>query len=269
MNSSAKSVKRVQDAERRRLSHYQQLHTHLNGIIAKVRNGVINADETLKQLQDIREHVDGVGDYMSSHLPPTCYNEVRGDSSTIAERVLNIPDVLELILLNAEVVGIVAMEQVSKSIRDIIYASPKLQIKTGLKPLSRQEGQSLSYFSPFNEQQFLRVGLSALTRENRCEVHIHKQKTAKLITPGSRWTKTLVCQPPLKVMKAKLLCGGCWSYRVRDTITSTSGLTLSDIYDKAQNMSATSPPCAECIRLQNITTRPRPQSRDIDAVFFQ
>lgn len=207
-----KSLREAQDITRQGLSHYQSLEADLKTTLDGIRRGTIDLEDTINQLQAIEKHVEAVGRYLSSQIEPSYYNEIRPSDSTIAERVLTIPEILELILLNANITSIVAVELASKSIRNIIYGSPKLQIKGGLKPLQPPENQPPKHHSPLKTWELWRTGVDVTPNHPGCFVEIARQKGGGAPSFCTRWQRMLICQPPVKLMRAMRRCNICWLY---------------------------------------------------------
>lgn len=106
---------------------------------------ITNGDSSIAQASsNLNSRIDGIGEFIRSQLHPMYFNEVRADDSTIAQRVFDIQEILELILVQADFSSILAMSQVNKDIRGKIEGSSRqLQLKRYLVPETDSQAQPI------------------------------------------------------------------------------------------------------------------------------
>lgn len=190
------------------LERIQSLKTALEAattIASSLSNDSVK--ETLsEELQTIHNDVEGVRKYLSFIISPKFYNERRQKDSTIAERVLNIPKLFELITMKADLVTIVSMSQVSRTFKSNIEASSTLQVKIGFKAmdpsklLANKCSVPVIHRFPFKfrvEHHRLRKELPAGSVKAKFEL---SRKTMQLPQIGTTWKRMLVCNPPVTEM---------------------------------------------------------------------
>ena len=260
----SKAVKQDGKENRTALSHNQKLLADLARTISEIQRGGCSNNEIVSKLSAIQDDAKAFAKHLSHRLPPKYYNEIRTRDSTAAERVLNLPELLELILLPAGVREIMAMEQVNKSIRDTIKAAPRLQMALYLKPETSPENAPeekpdvdrrilRTFLSDFGEAKedryrshFARVrrfpGFEVTLRQNEVEATFRKGSgDGGMPKIGDRSMKMLLCQPPVKSLSVIALGETCGmikcSKNKQGEITSETGLTVADLYERAKQMS--------------------------------
>lgn len=116
------------------LFKHRELQTNLSNQIAAIKSGDHDIDRILNQLEAIQTNATSIGDFLSCIVPCKFYNEHRAGTSTIAEKALHIPELLEMILEHCDILDVARMLQTCNGVRAIIEASPKLQTKLLLRP---------------------------------------------------------------------------------------------------------------------------------------
>ncbi|KAK4545754.1 hypothetical protein LTR36_002708 [Oleoguttula mirabilis] len=202
---------------------------------ASLRNG----------LSDAQGDVQGLKQFFSNFLSPTLYNEITPpQNESIACRVFEVPELLELILLELPVADIMSFQQVDRNARDAIEASSPLQRALSL----RADPADSPVRMPFNDMTGLR-GFSCGERKRPSrrlgrlpwrddEIQIKAYFTSNsgpLPRIGLRWRRMYALQPPIREMIATVLCCQFASLPgVSQTVTSECGITVGDLYDAAQ-----------------------------------
>ena len=140
MDGERQTRERLEQENRKVLSHYHKLKANFAETIKELRSDICNNEDITgrlstveSKLSDMEEGMSSIGNYLCFQLDPKFYNEVSKQDSTIATKLFHIPELAELILSFVDVVDIMAMEQVNKTLRSIINQSPKLQIALCVK----------------------------------------------------------------------------------------------------------------------------------------
>lgn len=116
------------------LSNYHELQANLAEHIAAIKGGHCDTAAVLHQLEAMQRNVTGIGNFLSCVVPNKFYTERKHKTSTIAERVLQIPELLDSILEHGNIFDILNMRQTCHQIQGTIDASPRLQTRLFLRP---------------------------------------------------------------------------------------------------------------------------------------
>ena len=243
---------RFEQQNREVLERFKSLETALKAV-ATIATTVSNdrvKENLSKELHTIQNDIEGVRKYLSFQLPPKYYNECRTADSTIAQEALNIPELLEWVLLHADVNTVLNMSQVSREIRDSIHASPPLQVKLGFKAANTSvlHTQGL-YSTPFSFGFYgFEVAAYSVWGQQSPDANFNfTGVTCKLPRIGAAWKRMLICQPPVTEMRAYLDCTIHTTHRAFDlVVTSATGLTVSDLYQAAKRLIEQDIPCTHC-----------------------
>ena len=182
------------------------------------------------------------------HHYPDFYNERRTGDSTTAIRVFDIPELLELILENLDVLDLLSFYRCNRSIRDAIDASSKLQQQLSLRaaPADSRLRLPLRNFSRFSSgiprdderglfaTPIVQIGFSSYEhigrgfphsnlgqempeKEDRtAEIHalFHLRPSQALPRVGSRIRQMLITQPPINQMIVSTDCCPSYDYSI-------------------------------------------------------
>jgi hypothetical protein len=130
-----------------------ELEQQISGALKQLESGQCNPQELKSALMSAQGNLHALhssfGDIFGHHSD--FYNERRAEDSTTAVRVFDIPELLEMILDNLDVLDLLSFYQCSRSIRDAIDASSKLQQRLSLRaaPADSHLRLPLRYFSKF------------------------------------------------------------------------------------------------------------------------
>lgn len=166
---------------------------------------------------------------------------------------------LEMILKDAEFIDVLHMSETCHGIRNVIYASHKMQVKLFLRPPKENEsGQDgfismliknkprMYYFGGLSINFYILDPDSApdsdddSSEDNERTPCICFEKVkgrGKRPRIGAKWKDMLIAQPSIKYMKVnpRCDCSGSKSYDVQSgSIFSKTGLTLGDLLTRAK-----------------------------------
>lgn len=206
----------------------------------------------LRIFESIESSLEGLRNFISSMAHPHLFNE---RSSTnwqhrVAQKVFEIPELLEKILLDTDMRDIIHMRQQSRTIQANIEGSPKLRRRLFILP---QPFSSLQLPSLFDNSPFFAIGVARkynfvlgqllLPFDNRrfptCTLNakFFTISPRKLCPAGKSLQATLLCQPPIKEMEYRFKCCGAQPGHVRTgTIKASGGITLGHLYTKTKEI---------------------------------
>ena len=192
------------------------------------------------------KHAAGIGRYSSNQFSPLSYNEIRRDDVAIASRVMAMPELTEAILSYTSIPDILDVSQVSRSLKAIIEASPKLQRQLFLKPAESTSVVHTLTEMPFEDMTVERLG-DGPDGETRLKVEVGIRK-CKRVNIGSTRRRMLICQPPLKRIFVTSAFDECHVIfrNGHEELHSAAGLTVGDLYDKALELVRVDSPCRDC-----------------------
>ena len=243
------------DPKRKVLAHYFNLQASLRLIDrAASHNGQYGEDFT-GTAAEAHSDMNGIGEFLSSQIEPIYYNERRQPNSTIATRVLQIPELLEMILEDTEFLDVLHMSETCHGIRNVIYASNKLQVKLFLKPAGQGESVQSEFSSLLVKDKDrtysfggLLVGFSICEPMDPYYGFDEEERILyigfkKIKTEGNgrridaNWNDMLICQPLIKEMEVDPECS-CFASEGDESqcnsISSETGLTLGDLLKRAK-----------------------------------
>ena len=240
------------DPRRIGLAQHKHLSVTVANLTNRLRAGDIDQRDLETGLQAAQCHIAGLDAFFSATLSPVYYNEYRQENSTIAQRVLDIPELLEILLEHLDVATIMTVYETRRGILDIIEASSKVQDMLSLQVTSSQDG-TIRY--PFNECLRGRPG------SFKCSASLHGLglfgsgsvmgqlyigPQRRLPVVGSRWRSMFICHPPPKQMeveidrcsmpvKPRLDFGGPQPVKL-GLVYSVEGLTIGGVYDLVEKL---------------------------------
>ena len=160
---------------------------------------------------------------------------------TAASRVLHLPELLELVLLAASMCDGLKVYAASKSLKAMIDASTKLQIKLKFRYPATATFTSDTFvphvLSSPSVGWFLMKRTSDFCRQGEDIVVVIGAFHNALGPVGTRWTKMPICHPPVTFMLINPVCKR-YSTRCLRPISSRSGgcLTFGDLYLRASSI---------------------------------
>ena len=257
----------LDEENRAALLHCQNLQSGFKQLITAAQTGNCTILEIVKSLTSMSEDIEGMSNYLSTHLDPQYYNEVRSADCDIATRALSIPELLELTLAYTTPADMASMEQVNRASHQIITGSSKLQkvflnMPSVAPGNSGGRGRTIFYdlFPGFEVEPSYSTVIVTINRAN-CADGVPRI--------GSRWLTMSLCQPPVTTLHVERRCEGCGEdTRVRareDPITSTTGLTVQDVYEEARRVFSTQEVCETCT---SDSPDGQPVMIDVDVVTF-
>ena len=256
------------------MSHQISLEQEIADTLKKVESGEYSSAELKSSLLSVQSHVTGLGGHFSRQLRtnPEFYNERKPEGSTIACRVFDIPELLEMILEHLTIPDLLKFYQCSTSIRDSIESSSKLQSQLSLRPVSSNSYlhlpvRHLTKFVPldafdenitglqtgfFSSEQFPRRRPSRKyehkneAQDRTVEIHasFYLLPGQRLPRMGSRVRRMFITQPPLEEMTVALNCCPIYDYgptglespKPERKVSREGGLTVGALYDRAEEL---------------------------------
>jgi hypothetical protein len=264
----------AEDPKRKVLAHYFNIQSslHLIGSAAS-RNGQ-HGEDLAETAAEAHNDINGIGEFLSSQIEPIYYNERRQPNFTIATRVLQIPELLEVILDDTEFIDVLRMSETCHGIRNAIYASSKLRVKLFLKPAGQDEGQQIECNSLLINNKrpwFYFGGLSVefeMFTSDSTELdyvfdsddnsiaaerilYICFQKVKPVCNGrrvGAKWKDMFICRPPVKqllLQQSTCATGIHWRDNGKK-ISSVVGFTVRELHDTAYETARAKEPCCRC-----------------------
>ena len=238
---------------------YQQtvLEQSLSRITDALASGAFADSKILTgAAQDAQRQVFSLKASFSRLLEPTLYTSILYDTSACpAQRVFDVPELLEMILLYLPIPDVLSFEQINRTARSTVNASPAIQDHLSLRAAADKEYVRL----PFNDllstssawkgfvcrpSGFRRRAKYCFHARSACDLvctSSFEYSYCKLPRIGTKWRKMFVTQPPVKAMKFGRSCCGPTIYPgdignvppSEKWISSDTGLILGDLYDFA------------------------------------
>ena len=208
-----------------------------------------------KKLADIslalQRNANGIGRYLSYQIKPKFYNERRLPDSNVADRVLQIPELLELILLNLGAFDILNVASTCHGIQNIVNVSSKLQVRLFQKPASNIGAENDPFQTPFG--LFERRGFTVdafLPDSPAHQAYVDACFTSKddftLPRVGSKIRSMFICQPAIKNMEVTVKCAAHDYNKEMIAVFSETGLKFQDLYNVAGNIIRGEHLCPRC-----------------------
>ncbi|KAK3686473.1 hypothetical protein LTR37_019792 [Vermiconidia calcicola] len=186
-------------SHRKALAHQKNPEANIDSLITGLVQGSHDLGYLKSRLLSAKADVQGLGAYFSGFLEPLYYNERRNESSTIAMKVFQIPEILELVLANLDVEEILLASETCPVFRDTIAASSKLQTLLQLRAApATQSSVKTTFSSGFKTPQFKCVlsdfdAIGTVFEIDASFVTSGKQRGGHLPTVGRRCGNMLVC----------------------------------------------------------------------------
>ena len=193
------------DDKRKLLAHQQNAQADISTLISDLQIRECSVDEAVTRLLATQNDVKGLDESLRNLLEPIYYNERRSEGSTAAQKVFDVPELLELILLHHVTISdVMSVYQVSRGLRDIIDGSSKLQSRLFLKTTSETSDKRavLSIRLP----SFTCVKMYSLRGDDgiRVSARVWMSRGKCLPAIGPRWRRMLLSQPPMQEAEVSL-----------------------------------------------------------------
>lgn len=233
------------------LSRSRDINGSLQVALTNASTG--NLEQVTQNLRTVQDHFKAVEQYLSISIEPAIYNELRSSDSTIAEKVFAIPELLEAILLRLVGKDIMHCYGVSRTFRDTIERSQKLQTTLFLRPTATVTGTTRWFMW---QRKPLRLSGGS---EFYGSIVRPKSPNGSYPTIGSRWKSMLVRQPPLQKACYQISGdqgdGGCCvaqggANELRQ-MERDDGLTVGDFLEKAEALFKAHLGCKDGCRVIN------------------
>ena len=230
----------------------RSMHTHLDSLIRLIEPAVGQSDEVQRHLKAIRDGLSSQQSYLDQlvkSVPPMARKPP--NANILAEKVFNIPELLEKILLHLTPADLLRVQRVSHLFFNATEGSPKIQFKMGLRP---QENCHVTFPPALLEFHMFSFSLEPYScfansrqalQENEVNIRAgffggEKNKMMKL---GKRCRDMLICQPPIKTLNAYTrCCHPTWSWRGAtdpvETIMVEGGFRMGDLIDAHERITA-------------------------------
>ncbi|KAK5744737.1 hypothetical protein LTR17_001813 [Elasticomyces elasticus] len=204
-------------------------------------------------LKDMETCVQGLGAFFSDFLSPAFYNEKqplhsKGDTSA-AQRVFDLPELLELVLEYVAEVDVLRFHQVNRSARASIDGSPRLQSRLSLRVDSTDKPRRYPFgnvnsispmtsgfiCNPNTPGRRFHVDAPGPFPEDRVLVQARFDLPASGVGKiDTRCRSMHVAQPPIKDMQLRLrCCDKALLDEHTNDIHSDVGVTIGDLWDAA------------------------------------
>lgn len=210
------------------LSDQRDINIKLEQLLKEIKNG--DTEQIEQYARDIQRRFSGVQQYLSLTIQAKYYAQHRPYDTQIAEKVFAIPELMESISTNLEVLDLMRCYEVNRTFRDTIESSIKLQTCLFLRPDPTQRKASFPL-----RTKYIRC-------YNQARVNIIS-RTGRTYNLGLRWKKMLVRQPPVHKMECRAECQSehrpCllnWRGASSKVLTSEDGLTIGELFEAVQEM---------------------------------
>ncbi|KAK4892519.1 hypothetical protein LTR27_008983 [Elasticomyces elasticus] len=209
--------------------------------------------DVAKTMEDLETCVQGLDAFFSDFLSPIFYNEKQplhamGDTSA-AQKVFDLPELLELVLEYVEEVDILRFHQVNRSARASIDGSPRLQSRLSLRIDSTDKPRRYPFgnvnsispmtsgfiCNPNTPGRRFHVDAPGPFPEDRVLVQARFDLPASGVGKiDTRCRSMHVAQPPIKDMQLRLrCCDKALLDEHKSDIHSDVGVTIGDLWDAA------------------------------------
>ena len=233
------------------LDNYYDLRSQLLSAAHDLRNDGSSKSDILQRLASMHVNLDTIGQYFSLHISTQTYNHRRPPNSTTARNVLHIPELLELILLEADVSDGLSMYAACKPLQAIIDGSTALRSKLRFCRIAHPTSESLS-FHPLTGVSWFNITKDKkphtyprVVERINAEFKVKKQdqdielRPGNVLPPvGTRWMRMQICKPILTVVNVVVECIKCHSSctKPQPQVSNPAGVTFYDLYSRAEQI---------------------------------
>lgn len=192
-------------------------------------------------LESMQTDVDGLETFFRTITLSQLYNEQRPpNAKDVAQKVFEIPEILEMILMKLEPVSLLVVMQTNPLFRDSVLASVKLQRRLSLLPDNDCHFDTLpaGHVMPGFKCRLYTTVRGLMADEEVLNVEFHRK-----LKLGARSRAMGFCQPPLTEMKVYINCCAAHASArpflpkpALRTVRTEAGLTIGDLYDEHERM---------------------------------
>lgn len=224
------------------LAMHQELDQILSTIEQKAKQGPIEPHQLTTLISTARACISADDDFVNRRnlsilVPERCPSHATG----LAQRVFDIPELLEHILRYLEIPALLEAQRINRQFRDAVETSTRLQRKLSLLPHS-----SRTFYAPFALRGLAslkcRLIPSGTRKMGESERSLHFVLEARFYGPlpkiGSRCRRMLIMQPPVTSVKVYQDC--CHARSVPSDspfiLSNPSGISIGDLLRTAQVM---------------------------------
>ncbi|KAK5744743.1 hypothetical protein LTR17_001819 [Elasticomyces elasticus] len=203
-------------------------------------------------IEDLERGSQGLDKFFSQFLDPIFYNEKQpldicpSGSTSAAQKVFDLPELLEEVLGYLSLVDILHVHQVNQSARASIDGSPRLQSKLSLRAANTDSHLQFP-FAPANvvarmmayftcHRQMRRAADSPAKGQVRIKAAF-KPRNRRLGKIDLRCRQMFVTQPPVTFMHIDPGCCNVGDHG-KSIVRSAQGITIGDLWDASQKSQA-------------------------------
>jgi hypothetical protein len=242
------------------VANQRELRNEIDNLLAILGPLVSSNEQCQPSISNIKYRLSHVDDLLSQTLSTKAFNAQLQPGSSAARRTFDVPELLELILLNLGLPDLLQVSQVNCTMRDGIAGSIKLQQKLCFYP----KPHPAHYYNPFDTacpgamagficsaDSSSQGSIQVIHEPNKngqwlqlqARFELLPRQTLAKITPRQR--EMLICQPPVPEATAYIRC--C-PHPLEDQppapgqsypplkITRETGITIGDLYDLAEKI---------------------------------
>ena len=239
---------------RNAVASQQDLKATLNALLKDASRNITDSDELVQKLTKMLANVDGLDHMLGEVAHPSYYNEFcPADSDHLAQKVFNIPELLELILIKLDVRDLLVVQQVNRPFFNAVETSIKIQRKLCLQKDPKSHHQtpfqcpSANSFPGFSCNSTARNVAGRQTKADGTSDEEVTAMFAQKVKIGSRIKQMLICQPPVQDMEVFALCCRHMPYMpdrreypmpsgAITSISKAGGLTVGDLHRVAMKI---------------------------------
>ena len=122
------------------LGHQQKMQHTIFSLQRQQASSTVRDDSLTRQLTELETGVQGLQKFFSDFLKPDFYIEKQPldqpEGTPAAQRVLELPELLELVMDYLTIPDMLRFQQVNRSAKASIEGSPRLQTALALRPVS-------------------------------------------------------------------------------------------------------------------------------------
>lgn len=222
------------DAFQTALQQQQRLSRNLKALreaMLTAKHVIPDLDETLKALQ---LDASGLDDFFSNCLDPRFYaGSPNPNSTSAARKVFDVSELVEAVLEHLDVADLLRVQQVDRSMRDLVNSSTKIQRQMLLK-VDNEGAFRVSHALPAGNCIHA-DGLATATDDH------YIQQVSLIMKPmpcvGTRIRNMYICQPSITFMTYKHVCK-CSRDQSQHFLKNVAGIKWGDVLDATVETSA-------------------------------
>lgn len=243
---------REREINRGLVSNQQSLDAMLKDLLARNSQGSIDREDLARSISQMQASVQHIDTLLREVIGEESYTaQCPAHATGLAQQVFDVPELLEMILVNLSIEELLAAQFINRQFRDAVNSSTKLQRKLSLLPHTSKD-----FYAPFEEnvapgfyfysrasQEDLLTDLQVLREPigtERWPEAMQAKFDPELPKIGDRCRRMLVFQPPIKEVRVLTTCCARWSARHTDIqmkdsdiVRNEDGITVGDLLDAA------------------------------------